>query len=210
VKSRSAEALAEVNGFNEIRFDDRAKQEEIFLHAQRDLNEVVLASHATRVGGDQSNAVGGNQTSSVKGHRLHSVGAYETVTVGGDHTLKAGGSIVSEAASNHVFKSTNAHFYPSGDFQVDSTSTGFNQTASFYVKAGGASISLSSGILTLDNGAGASIALVGGLAFVNAGACVVVKGGSMVDIEAGGVKLVKAGGVMPPDGGAINAMGGRG
>src|SRR5580704_3188113 len=57
VKSQSAEALAEVGGFNELRFDDRAKEEEIFLHAQRDLNEVVLASHATRVGGDQSNAV---------------------------------------------------------------------------------------------------------------------------------------------------------
>ena len=86
VKSQSAQQLAEVDGFNELRFEDRAKQEEIFLHAQRDLNEVVLADHSTGVGGDQSNGVGGDQTNSVKGHRVHSVGDYETVTVGDDRT----------------------------------------------------------------------------------------------------------------------------
>ncbi len=43
VKSQSAEAKKEVDGFNEIRFEDKAKQEEIYLHAQRNLDEVVLA-----------------------------------------------------------------------------------------------------------------------------------------------------------------------
>ena len=54
VHSRSAEQKKELEGFNEIRFEDRASKEEIYLHAQRDLNEVVLASHTTSVGGDQS------------------------------------------------------------------------------------------------------------------------------------------------------------
>ena len=78
VKSQSAQPLAEVDGFNEIRFEDRAKEEEIYLHAQRDLNETVLASHSTSVGGDQTNSVGG--------HREHTVKDYETVTVGDDRT----------------------------------------------------------------------------------------------------------------------------
>lgn len=86
VKSQSAEAKKEVDGFNELRFDDRAKKEEIFLHAQRNLNEVVLACHATSVGGDQSNSVGGNQSNAVKGHREHTIDDYETVTVGSDRT----------------------------------------------------------------------------------------------------------------------------
>jgi len=86
VKSQSAETKKEVDGFNEIRFEDRAKKEEIFLHAQRDFNEVVLASHSTSVGGDQSNSVGGNQSNSVKGHREHTIDDYETVTVGSDRT----------------------------------------------------------------------------------------------------------------------------
>lgn len=35
VKSQSAEEKKEVEGFNEIRFEDKAKKEEIYLHAQR-------------------------------------------------------------------------------------------------------------------------------------------------------------------------------
>jgi type VI secretion system secreted protein VgrG len=266
VKSQSAQALAEVDGFNEIRFEDRAKQEEIFLHAQRDLNEVVIADHSTGVGGDQSNGVGGDQTNSVKGHRVHSVGDYETVTVGddrttilqanehhsvsgerdtkiganeeltvggfrksgiganddlnvggwhnikvaagqtivtgsvrdvtagGNQTYKTTGNWVSEASSNHVFKSTNAYFYPAGDFQVDSTTAGFNQTASFYVKAGSASISMSSGIISIDNGAGASISLCGGLIGITAGACVVMQSAGLMALKAGMTNI---------DGGAV-------
>lgn len=78
VKSNSAMETKEVAGFNEIRFEDRAKKEEIFLHAQRDFNETVLANHSTGVGGDQSNSVTGNRTHSVKG--------FETVTIDGDRT----------------------------------------------------------------------------------------------------------------------------
>ena len=52
---------------------------------------------------------------------------------------------------------------------------------------------MSSGIITINNGAGAAIALVGGLIVVDAGACVMVKGGAMVDIEAGAALRAKAG-----------------
>jgi type VI secretion system secreted protein VgrG len=217
VRTQSAEQKKEVDGFNEIRFEDRAHQEEIYLHAQRDLNEVVLASHSTSVGGDQSNAVGGDQTNTVKGHSEHTVGGDEAVTVGGkrdvtagaDQTYKTTGNFVSEASGNHVLKSTNAYVYPSGDFQVDSTSAGFNQTASFYVKAGSASISIRSGQIELDNGAGAKVALVGGLVVIDAGACVVVKSGSILDFEAGAMMSARAGATMDLNGGgAINAKAG--
>jgi type VI secretion system secreted protein VgrG len=266
VKSRSAEAKKEVDGFNEIRFEDQAKKEEIFLHAQRDLNEVVRASHSTTVGGSQSNSVGGDQTNSVKGHREHTIGDYETVTVGGDrttnfqanehhtvsgsrdttiganetlgvvgfrkstiganddltvggwHNVSVGGGdtlnvvdkrdvtigasytvktavdYTSEAGSNHVFKSTNTYIQPAGDFQVNSTTAGFNQSASFYVKAGGCTFSMSAGIITIDNGAGANISLIGGLISITAGAALVTTAGGPVIATAGGPVSVGAGG----------------
>jgi len=59
-RSGAAPPCAEGDGYNEIRFEDAATLEEIFLHAQRDFNEVVRASHSTGVGGDQSNSVTGN------------------------------------------------------------------------------------------------------------------------------------------------------
>ena len=266
VKSRSAEAKREVDGFNEIRFEDQAKKEEIFLHAQRDLNEVVRASHSTTVGGDQSNSVGRNQSNSVKGHREHTIGDYETVTVGGDrttnfqanehhtvsgsrdttiganetlgvvgfrkstiganddlsvggwrnvvvgggdtlnvtdkrdvnigasYTVKTAADYTSEAGSNHVFKSTNTYVQPSGDFQVNSTTAGFNQSASFYVKAGGCTLSMSAGIITFDNGAGASISMIGGLIAISAGAALITTSGGPVIATAGGAVNMGAGG----------------
>jgi type VI secretion system secreted protein VgrG len=257
VKSQSAKEKEEVDGFNEIRFDDKAKKEEIFLHAQRDLNEVVLACHSTSVGGDQSNAVGGNQTNAVKGHREHTIDDYETVTVGSDRTtifqanehhtvsgfqdttiggyqtldvggfrrthvganddlavrgwhnvvvdggdtlnvhgkrdvfIGAGytvlttGSYFSEASANHVFKSTNTYFYPSGDFQVDSTTAGFNQKAEFYVKAGGCELSMKAGVVMITNGAGACIILSGGLISIGAGTAIVATASGPITLGAG-------------------------
>lgn len=86
IKSQSATGTKEVDGFNEIRFEDQAKKEEIYLHAQRDLNEIVLANHTTNVGGDQTNKVQGNQTNTVGGHRDHEVEQEERVTIRGDRT----------------------------------------------------------------------------------------------------------------------------
>jgi type VI secretion system secreted protein VgrG len=255
VKSRSAEAKKEVDGFNEIRFEDRAKKEEIYLHAQRDLNEVVLGSHSTTVGGNQSNSVGHDQSNSVKGHRAHTIDGYEKVTVGGDRTttfqanenhsvsgsrdttvggnetlgvvgfrketiganddltvggwhnvLVGGGDTLkvvdkrdvtigasytvntavdysSEAGANHVFKSTSAYF---------------DQSAEFMVQAGGCTLSMKAGVIRLDNGAGASIVLAGGLVQTTAG---------RVGTMSGPISMLAAGNIDVVASGNINAVG---
>ncbi|MDE8740849.1 type VI secretion system tip protein VgrG [Pectobacterium polaris] len=52
-------------GFNELRFEDQAGQEEVFIHAQKDMNTVVLNSRSTTVTADHTESVGGNQAVSV-------------------------------------------------------------------------------------------------------------------------------------------------
>jgi type VI secretion system secreted protein VgrG len=52
-------------GYNELRFEDKAGHEEIFIHAQKDLNEVVEHNHTTRVRANHVNTVGGNDTETV-------------------------------------------------------------------------------------------------------------------------------------------------
>jgi type VI secretion system secreted protein VgrG len=82
------------DGFNELRFEDAADSEEIFLHAQKDFNEVVLNNHSTSVkanqtnsvDGNQSETVGGDQSMSVKGKRTKTVDKDETTTVHGKRT----------------------------------------------------------------------------------------------------------------------------
>ncbi|MFM7203010.1 MAG: type VI secretion system tip protein TssI/VgrG [Myxococcota bacterium] len=44
-------------GFNELRFEDKSGKEEVFLHAQRDFNELIRANHARQVGGHSDTTV---------------------------------------------------------------------------------------------------------------------------------------------------------
>ena len=60
-------------GFNELRFEDRKGAEEVFFHAQRDLNEVVLNDNSRSVTANQSFSVGGDQSFSITGDRSVSV-----------------------------------------------------------------------------------------------------------------------------------------
>jgi type VI secretion system secreted protein VgrG len=90
------------DGFNELRFEDAAGKEQVFLHAQRDLDEVVRANHSTTVGGSQSNTVGGDQSNTVFGKRTHHVHGTELVRVGGDRTTDFQANELHQVAGNRV------------------------------------------------------------------------------------------------------------
>ena len=74
-------------GKNEISCEDKAGKEEIFVHAQKDLNEKVLHNHSATVGANQSYSVGANQSFSVGANQSISVGANRTVSVKGDENI---------------------------------------------------------------------------------------------------------------------------
>lgn len=63
-------------GFNELRFEDAAGSEEVYLHAQRNRRALVRAADSTRVGGPRSLSVGRDSTRTISGN--------ETVRIGGD------------------------------------------------------------------------------------------------------------------------------
>src|SRR5262249_36637416 len=131
------------DGFNEIRFQDLAGKEEIYVHAQNALDEVVLGGHSTSVGGDQSNTVGGHRTHTVaKWERIEVRGNQDTLILGKDGLTvvesrsaeingmdnhKAQG-LKSEVSDNYEFHSSNTYF-TTGDFQVN------GQTAAFWEAA---------------------------------------------------------------------------
>ncbi|MZG35738.1 type VI secretion system tip protein VgrG, partial [Dickeya dianthicola] len=114
-------------GFNELRFEDQAGQEEVFIHAQKDMNTVVLnnrstavnASHSENVGGDQTVVVQHNQTVSIEQNqhtgikgtqninvgngRQTSVTTTDTLTVSGDVTVvSTGGNIRLSTAGGYI------------------------------------------------------------------------------------------------------------
>ncbi|WP_038914202.1 type VI secretion system tip protein VgrG [Dickeya zeae] len=82
-------------GFNELRFEDQAGQEEVFIHAQKDMNTVVLnnrntavnASHTENVGGDQTVVVQHNQTVVVQHNQTVSVKENQVTEIQGEQTV---------------------------------------------------------------------------------------------------------------------------
>jgi len=70
-------------GFNELRFEDAAGAEEVFLHAQKDMNEVVNNDHSTTVGHNQTHNVDVDRTRTVKGSELITIEGHQTVIING-------------------------------------------------------------------------------------------------------------------------------
>jgi len=80
-------------GFNELSFEDLASQEQVYLRAQRDLDEEVLRNHTLRVGVDETMNVGG--------HQVLTVGAGQDVTVTGVQNEKVTGNQAIEVGGDH-------------------------------------------------------------------------------------------------------------
>ncbi|MGH1348559.1 MAG: type VI secretion system Vgr family protein [Nannocystales bacterium] len=61
-------------GFNELRFEDAAGSEEVFMHAQRNQRTVVRAAQSTNVGASRSLSVGKDSTRTIGGNETVQVG----------------------------------------------------------------------------------------------------------------------------------------
>ncbi|NPE50857.1 type VI secretion system tip protein VgrG [Dickeya dadantii] len=113
-------------GFNELRFEDQAGQEEVFIHAQKDMNTVVLnnrstsvnASHTENVGGDQTVVVQHNQTVSVKENQVTEIQGEQTVavtqnrhtTVNDNESLQVKNNIAIQSQSGDILIATAGGF----------------------------------------------------------------------------------------------------
>jgi type VI secretion system secreted protein VgrG len=86
-------------GYNELRFEDKAGKEQVFIHAQRNMDQRVVASSMESVGGDRHLIVGGEKDGTKSGDQLEmvyrdkhlKVHRNQTEHVGGDMQLLIGG-----------------------------------------------------------------------------------------------------------------------
>jgi len=89
-------------GSNEIRLDDSAGGEEVFIHAQKDQNNVVGNNETTNVGNDRTETVGNNETITIGNNRTESVGSNETISVGSNRTETVGANESITIGSNRT------------------------------------------------------------------------------------------------------------
>ena len=62
------------DGYNELTFEDKAGEEEVFLQAQKNLRELVKNDHSTEIGNDQTLDVGNDQSTTIGNNQTLEVG----------------------------------------------------------------------------------------------------------------------------------------
>ena len=87
--------------YNEWRFEDDAGKEQVFTHAQKDYDEVVLNCHTTDVGADQTNTVHKNQQQTVKGKQDELVKGNQAMSVTGTRTVHVKGKLTETIGGGH-------------------------------------------------------------------------------------------------------------
>ncbi|GKW29818.1 type VI secretion system tip protein VgrG [Pectobacterium brasiliense] len=87
-------------GFNELRFEDQAGQEEVFIHAQKDMNTVVLNNRSTGVGVDHAENVGRDQISVIGRHQILNVVENQGTEIQGAQKIIIGAGRETEVTMN--------------------------------------------------------------------------------------------------------------
>ncbi|ANI35052.1 MULTISPECIES: type VI secretion system Vgr family protein [Pseudomonas] len=90
------------DGFNELRFEDELGQEEVFIHAQRDQNNVVKHDETTQVGNDRKEQVDHDESILIGHDRTETVGNDEHITIGQDAALDIGRNHTIRIAKDRV------------------------------------------------------------------------------------------------------------
>ena len=115
-------------GSNELRFEDLKGSEEVYIHAQKDQNEVIENDLSISVGHDMSTKVGHDQTITVKNNRSLTVEEGNntiTVTKGTQTTTVKGDTTLTVQAGNRVVEVTGDYsLKASGNVYINAQSAG--------------------------------------------------------------------------------------
>ncbi|TAL19086.1 MAG: type VI secretion system tip protein VgrG, partial [Aquabacterium sp.] len=166
ILSRSFDSTA-VGDSNELRFDDKAGAEHLWLQAQRDYNLNVRNDATTTVGNNVVATIGTNSTTSIGSNSALTIGQAASVTIGAD---------------THVDIATDALVNLGGAMQLN---IGSQQQTNISANAGltvGANTEINSGA-NFNVAAGAAMNLV-------AGAMIVIDAGAMLTLKVGGSSIM--------------------
>ena len=190
------------DGFNELRFEDAAGSEEIFIHAQKDMNEVVLNNHTRDVGADESIHVAANRTKSIDKNETITIKGHQQITIQGEGNPNQGA--VKGGQMNITGKYS---LYANDEIIVEAPNK-------ITLKVPGSSIVMEPGKITLTSGDKSTVVLDanvlakssgGSSMFLDANANFHANGGGDILLDANAVMRSNAGSHVTLDGNALVA-----
>jgi len=84
---------------NELYFEDKKGNEEIYLQAQKDHNTLVKYNQSLKVGNDKSQEVGGDETKKIGDNMIVQIGKNLLIDAGNEIQLQVGGSVIKMTSS---------------------------------------------------------------------------------------------------------------
>lgn len=154
---------------NELRFEDKKGEEELYLHAQRDLRVEAERDHSVTIDRDEAGAI--------KRDRTHSVGRDDTLHVGRRLRIEAGEEIEFVTGLARITMNSSGQIQVAGSM-LRNTATGTIQLTA------GAATSITAGA-SVSMTAGAAVSLTAGAAVdVNAAGAVAVTAGAALTLTA--------------------------
>jgi type VI secretion system secreted protein VgrG len=112
---------------NALRFEDKPGEEQLWLHAERNMDTEVENDETHDVGSNRTKTVGKDETSHIKQNRTRTVDGNESVTVGKDRSKTINGNEITTVAQNRT-ESVKGNETLSVEQNRDETITG-NHTA---------------------------------------------------------------------------------
>ena len=101
IKSRSTKNGTPEN-FNEIRFEDKKGQEQLYIHAEKNQDIVVENDETHWVGHDRTKTIDNDETTTVGRDRTESVGRNETISIANNRTEDVGKNETISIAENRT------------------------------------------------------------------------------------------------------------
>ena len=195
------------DGFNELRFEDKAGEEEIYMHAQKDMNITVENDRTTEILNDETTTITKNRTVTIKeenesltvekGDRTVEISqGDESLTVGkGNRTIK-----VSTGNEDHTVQG-NFSLTVNGDLTIDVKGKVTIKSGMDMLLDSGMKLTNKSG-MDMTNDAGMNMNNKSGMNFTNeaginldnkASAMMTHKASAMGTVDGGGMLTVKGG-----------------
>ena len=217
VKSNSSKGG---EGFNEIRFEDKKGEEQVFVHAEKNMDIRVKNDRFENIDKDRHLTVKNDKFELVENNRSEEVMADHSEKIGKDRHLAVEGkeakkvtqtlSLTVDGDVSEVFKA-NHSMQVTDDSYIKGTNICIEATDNITLKVGGSSISIESGGISIETSgdvkinAGANLDAEGGAnTTVKAGANIELKGGANAKLEGGAMTDVKGGAMTNIKGGLVN------
>ena len=140
-------------GFNELSFEDQADQEQIYLHAQKDFDSLVLNDMTTHVKHDQHTTIDNDQFTQIKNNHHLTVDGESRTLVKQDATSVIEGSLHQKVGALHAIQSGDEiHIKVGNKVVIDAGSETTLNAGGSFVKIDASGVSLVGPKINLNSG----------------------------------------------------------